>query len=298
MTWNNPIPSFPKSFSSLRGKKLRHRAEDAWRAAHALCNAILAWELWLDKSQVQYRSEKRYDVETGDAICRSGAAAIQALCELGVCSHIFHGDAGPLLAWFPPAPSDGLDPTWYVWKVEGAVDKEIHNYKFHCHTTLEPAARELLDLLVEYPETALNPPRTVGDPAGDGEKRYSGNSTPDEANQTAIKLAKQDSAFVNGGAREWAAAIRKATDKTCSTSTVEDTPLWKATMKKTGRGRTRGKAPKAVTLTDGLESVTGEGERHEVLQGLIAQQKADYEPSPVDDDAPTKRQKPKQYKQV
>ena len=103
---------------------------------------------------------------------------------------------------------------------------------------------------------------------------------------------------MNGGAREWAAVIRHVTGKTCSTSTVEDTPLWKATMKKTGRGRTKGKSPKAVTLTDGLESVVGKGERHEALQGLIAEQEADYEPSPVDDDQPAKCRKPRQYRRV
>jgi hypothetical protein len=123
-------------------------------------------------------------------------------------------------------------------------------------------------------------------------------TTLDEANKTAMRLAKQDRAFVRGGAREWAAAIRMATGKTCSIPTVTNTPLWKATMKATGRGRSKGKIPKAVALTDNMESVVGQGERHEVLEGLIAQQKTDYEPSPLEDTPPAKRRKTKQYKRL
>ncbi len=113
-----------------------------------------------------------------------------------------------------------------------------------------------------------------------------------------MELAKKDPEFVNGGAWEWAAAIRKVTGKTCSISTVRATRLWQKTMAVTGRGRSKGKTPKAVALTDNMESVVGEGERQEVLQGLIAQQEADYEPSPLDDNPPATHQKPKQYKRV
>jgi hypothetical protein len=74
-------------------------------------------------------------------------------------------------------------------------------------------------------------------------------------------------------------------------------------MKATGRGRTKGKAPKAVALTNDLESVVGEGERHEVLNKLIAEHDADYEPSPVDDDPndndpPATHRKRKPYRRV
>ncbi len=123
-------------------------------------------------------------------------------------------------------------------------------------------------------------------------------TTPEEANKTAMRLAKQDSAFVNGGAREWAAAIRKATGKTCSIATVKATRLWQETMKETGRGRSKGKSPKAVALTDAMESVVGEGERDEVLRKLIADHKANYEPSPLEDDPPTTHRKPRHYKRV
>ncbi len=145
------------------------------------------------------------------------------------------------------------------------------------------------------------PPQT---PAGNAENppevavTVGGNITVEEANKTAMELAKQDHKFVDGGARDWAAAIRKATGKTCSVATVENTRLWKETMKATGRGRTKGKTPKAVALTDNMKSVVGEGERHEVLQELIAQHGADYEPSPLDNDTPNSRRKTTHYKRL
>jgi hypothetical protein len=142
--------------------------------------------LWLNQSQVQFRSEQRYNIETGDTICRHGAAAIRALCDLGVCSHIFQGDAGQLMAWFPPAPSDNLDLSWYVWKVEGPVKEAIDNYKFRCHTMLEPAAHELLDLLENYPETALNPSRTLGGLAVDAENPPEVQSVAEQNERTAL----------------------------------------------------------------------------------------------------------------
>ncbi|HLA86227.1 MAG TPA: hypothetical protein VJL29_15675 [Thermoguttaceae bacterium] len=116
----------------------------------------------------------------------------------------------------------------------------------------------------------------------------------DEANQIAMRLAKQDAAFVNGGVRQWAAAIRKVSGKTCSTATVKATRLWQATMKETGRGRTKGKAPKAVALTEKVGAVIGESNRQEALENLRAQQEVDHEPSPLDDT----RQKVRHYRQV
>jgi hypothetical protein len=101
--------------------------------------------------------------------------------------------------------------------------------------------------------------------------------TVDEANATAMKLAKQDAGFVNKTIRQWAKEIRKATGKTCSPSTVKGTALWTATMKRTGRGRTRGKAAKVVSMTDNMAAVIGRGAKHQVLQDLIAQQETEQE---------------------
>jgi len=106
----------------------------------------------------------------------------------------------------------------------------------------------------------------------------------------AMKLAKQDAGFVDGGIRQWAAEIKKATGKTCSTATVRNTRFWQVTMKETGRGRTKGKAPKAVSFTGSLEGVTGKGKEHQVLLDLMAEQKAD------DDDRPATPRKP--YRRV
>jgi hypothetical protein len=122
--------------------------------------------------------------------------------------------------------------------------------------------------------------------------------TSEEANQTAMKLAKQDPAFLNGVVRDWAAAIRKATGKTCSIATVKATRLWRETMKATGRGRSKGKAPQAVSFTENLEAVTGSGRDQQILEDLIAEQEADNEPSPVDGDRPNPRRKTKHYKRV
>lgn len=125
-----------------------------------------------------------------------------------------------------------------------------------------------------------------------------GSTTVTEANQTAISLAKRKPEFVHGGVRDWAAAIKRETGKTCSIATVKATPLWRNTMEQTGRGKTRGKTPKAVGFTGNMEAVVGTGKRDEILNGLIAQQEADYEPSPVDDDLPAMCRQPKIHKRV
>jgi len=108
--------------------------------------------------------------------------------------------------------------------------------------------------------------------------------TVDEANAAAMKLAKQDATFVSGTIRQWAARIKEAAGKTCSLPTVKATPLWQETMKRTGRGRAKGGRPKVVSLTSDLEAAIGDGDKHEVLNRLIAEHKADFEPSPVKSD--------------
>jgi hypothetical protein len=106
----------------------------------------------------------------------------------------------------------------------------------------------------------------------------------DDANEKAIQLAKADRAFVNRSLREWAEAIG------CSEGLVPDLPLWRKTMELTGRGRGNARAaPKAVSLTHELEAATGEGDRDEELNRLIAEQERDHEPSPVEGDEPGTR---------
>lgn len=90
------------------------------------------------------------------------------------------------------------------------------------------------------------------------------------ANRIAVRLADRDRSFVDGGAREWARAIAQESGRTCSRSTVVKTPLWKATMEQTGRGRGPGRTPKTVALTPDLEAVTAQRRRHETQNRLIA----------------------------
>ena len=100
------------------------------------------------------------------------------------------------------------------------------------------------------------------------------------ANEAAMKLANRNKSFVDGGCRQWAEQIG------CSEGLVRQTELWKATMKRTGRGRKDREAePKAVSLTPGLEATIGSPDLE--LQHLIAEQEADArsEPSPLDEDS-------------
>jgi len=87
--------------------------------------------------------------------------------------------------------------------------------------------------------------------------------TVEEANRIAMKLAEDDRFFVQRSLREWAQAIG------CSDGLVVKLPLWRETMRLTGRGK-EGKdpSPKIVSLTDALEAVSAEGTRDEVVHNL------------------------------
>jgi hypothetical protein len=104
------------------------------------------------------------------------------------------------------------------------------------------------------------------------------------ANAEAMKLAKADPQFVRRPLREWAEKIG------CSVGLIPKLPLWQEVMGRTGRGRKgRPKTPRAVSLTDKLLAVapdpTADDPRETALKGLIAEQKQDYEPSPLEEDA-------------
>jgi hypothetical protein len=106
--------------------------------------------------------------------------------------------------------------------------------------------------------------------------------TVEEANEKAMDLAKADRFFVQRPLREWAEAIG------CSEGTVAKLTLWRETMKATGRGRSgRVAPPKAVSLTGNLEA--GIGDEDANLKRLIAEQAADAEPSPREEDQPGQR---------
>ena len=145
-------------------------------------------------------------------------------------------------------------------------------------------------------DAAATSPDEQGDPSlpsasrasVDDEPAEKGHMTVAEANQVAMELAEKDRSFVHATAEEWARKISEATDTTCSPSTVHKTALWKATMQKTGRGRTKGGRSRTVSFTKKLEAVVGEDDQQ--LQELMAEQKADSdsEASSAEDDPPDK----------
>jgi hypothetical protein len=109
-----------------------------------------------------------------------------------------------------------------------------------------------------------------------------------EANEKAMALAANDPSFVRQSQREWASRIG------CSVALVDRLPLWRETMKQTGRGkRARPPAPKTVSLTPAVEAVTGTEDAE--LQRLIEDQQADSEPSPLEDDPPGTRPRTVHY---
>ncbi len=108
--------------------------------------------------------------------------------------------------------------------------------------------------------------------------------TREEANARAMELAKRlgQKFFLLSG-REQARQIG------CSWKTWERTALYQTVKAKAKRLQMRPSSRRsAVSFTPGLESVTGEGEKDEVLNNLIAEQRADDEPRPLDDSGPKK----------
>jgi hypothetical protein len=102
----------------------------------------------------------------------------------------------------------------------------------------------------------------------------------DEANKKAMQLVEQmGKVFFRLSIREQAHRIG------CSFETWTKTPFYAEAEKK--RERTGQQKPtrsrRAVGLTDKVEATTGEGDKDEILNQLVAEQKADAEPSPLDD---------------
>jgi hypothetical protein len=112
--------------------------------------------------------------------------------------------------------------------------------------------------------------------------------TIEEANRKAMDLARKKKEFFLLSERRQASLIG------CACATWRKTPFYKkAKVEKTkvAKRMAEGNLPAStavVSLTDELEAVTGKGRRDEVLQQLIEEQKADNEPSPLDEDRPKK----------
>jgi hypothetical protein len=152
----------------------------------------------------------------------------------------------------------------------------------------DPAARErwlraLEELQAEAATAAAvttDPPPTVGRAAGArGQATRKGRKmSAADANEEAKRLVAAGQLDPNAVSKVWADAIG------CSTGLVTRLPLWREMMKQTGRGRRDGTStPQVVSLTSRVEAVAGQGDRNEVLEQLIAEQKSDDEGSPLDD---------------
>jgi hypothetical protein len=114
-------------------------------------------------------------------------------------------------------------------------------------------------------------PRTEKKPRPKGRRRL----RLAEANQRAMDLAEADKNFVHKPLPEWAEAIG------CAEGQVPNLPLWQKVMEMTGRGK-KGKAPRVVTLTEGLLAATPDPQAE--LCRLVAETTRENEPSPLQDD--------------
>ncbi len=109
--------------------------------------------------------------------------------------------------------------------------------------------------------------------------------TVEQANKRAMQLAKQmKEGFFSLSEREQARRIG------CSWVTWGKTEFYAQAQKRRAR-QPRSPERKATSFTSHVEAVTGEGDRNEVLNQLIAEQEADSEPSPLEDDPPDSKPK-------
>jgi hypothetical protein len=151
------------------------------------------------------------------------------------------------------------------------------------NVTDNQAARRALDTVVAFSAAWLK-----AEEKGSEEISESPRMTVEEANKRAMRVFKQlGKAFFLLSEREQAKRIG------CHWQTWTKTKLYKRAQKIRNRAMRQPvnktdapAASKVVSLTSSLEAVLGEGDRHETLNQLIAEQAADSEPSPLDNDPP------------
>lgn len=119
-----------------------------------------------------------------------------------------------------------------------------------------------------------------GNEKSDQQKAPRKRMTVQQANEKAMELAKKmKQAFFVIPEREQAKLIG------CSWATWSKTDFYKkAKEKRPKREPKKPRGPKVESFTPGREAVTGQGERDESLNKLIAEQEADAEPSSLEDD--------------
>jgi hypothetical protein len=138
-------------------------------------------------------------------------------------------------------------------------------------------ARALLDEMGEVfqGDAALPAPEPM--PASPPQARRRPTLTKDEANITAREFLVRNP---KATARDLSRAIG------CSLGMVSSLPSWQAVQEQRAKGR-EPKQPKVVSLTRKMQQATGVEDSQ--LAKLINEQRADAEPSPLDDDAPDSR---------
>ncbi len=132
---------------------------------------------------------------------------------------------------------------------------------------VEPALNRTPELIPEIAQEGISLPQRM---------------TVAKANAKSMTLArKMREGFFALSQRQQAELIG------CSWSTWKKTPFYqKAQVKRPAGTGVKMSSPKTVSLTSGREAVMGEGGKDEVLNNLIAEQKKDKEPSPLEDALP------------
>ncbi len=132
-----------------------------------------------------------------------------------------HDHLERLLGWNVPKETRARLEAWRdaAWSIVSKGENEsldgcywlLHADRLR-HALFVPAAapevRRAADALVKWCDAQ----------AIEGKPQAAGRSSVNEADAAAMKLATRDPRFVDGKARGWAAAIGKATGKTCSTA--------------------------------------------------------------------------------
>jgi hypothetical protein len=190
-----------------------------------------------------------------------------------------HVDQGALSGWLA-----GMFDGWSRTLVTRRVKQEYAClWRRFQEQTKARRERKLLAALQRAAKAAASAGPAATGPAGGRKRRM----TVEEANEKAMELAKrQKRAFLLLSEREQAKRIG------CHWRTWRKTTFYRKARRLRARlvGQARQRevpgSPPVASLTTSVEAVTGEGDRNEVLEQLIAQQEADREPSPLEKDLP------------
>jgi hypothetical protein len=295
----------PQSVLTIDDLAFRQRATDAWRAASQLRRLMEQWRTWFYHLETSGYADPRLALRMYDAV----AVCVRALCSLGVCMRTFSGTAPEeLLGRFPCYPWPLKDPPWQQDEEYRRQTRALLR-----HEGWRPLMGELfcfLQMLETAPSVAFQPaPPSRGKPK-DKAKGQRTRMSVEDANQEAMAVAgRLGQAFFLLSERKQAKQIG------CSWPTWTKTKFYKTAQQKRRKvarrvaGEQGPPTRAAVSLTSSVEAVVGDGERDEVLnrlidgerkptgqkrewedlspaerQELLADQKADDEPSPLDDD--------------